>query len=519
MTVNEILALLPPGATNARALIRQIGEVAESLPSWQAVLDNFTPDRVRRMASQMASGRTDDDLRDDILTYMVGEDRLLELGINENTAQAIMLGANEGGQNLGAVMNLPKVQDTLNQGKVDADNNAGTDKDPVKVGDTVIPQGARLVRVRNPVGSDAKELYYLVYEWNGVQLAYEVGDTERLNELFGGVATFDDVSTFNQAQFDRRDFVEVGSVDQIVGSTESLGSQIQREVRNLGFEDLPAWLNNSPEAKALIAQATAQEWSTGRLWTELAKTSAFTARFGRVIEKYSQGGIPIGTAVEQIVADETAMRDRLRQFQRPNDTFTNAQIHSLMLRGWTADSAGQVLGQMQILESNPEALAQANRVMAAAGLPALSPVDFLNGINGFGPPRVVKALNAAAAGVALREAGLKVTDETIDTILDVVDTADRLLTVDSFQQVAQELTFNVMRFGNELDFKKLGVDREDLVAAAFGESSPTGKNVGEVLNLLARFERDRRAAGEGFDDASAFQDKRGRLIIQGLAGL
>ena len=54
-----------------------------------------------------------------------------------------------------------------------------TDIPPVDIDGTTIPDGGRLVRVTNPEGSDASELFFVVYDWRGVELVYEVGDRAR----------------------------------------------------------------------------------------------------------------------------------------------------------------------------------------------------------------------------------------------------------------------------------------------------------------------------------------------------
>ncbi len=390
-----------------------------------------------------------------------------------------------------------------------------TDVSPVSIGNTTIPQGARLVIVRDPEGSDADRLYNLVYEWRGVELAFEVGDRARFEELFGAVDNFSQVSTVSQGAFDDEGFVGAGSVDEILGSSESLGSQIEREVRALGLEDLPNWLAASSESLALVAEATSSGWSSGRLWQELSGTQAFTDRFGGALDRYLQGGTTIQQAVSQLQADEQNLRRRL-QFLAPPDSLTTDTLQAMLSQGWTPDSAARVMEQASIL-SNTGALAQANQIMEASGLPSLDDVGFINALNGFGPPEIVEALNTVAASVALEEAGLD--DVDIDLLMDVVDTSDRLLTVESFQELTQELSFNFARFGAEFGREKLGLERDDVVAALFGEESPTGRTPGEVLNLLARFERDRRAAAEGISGPSAGIDRRGRLVVQGLEGL
>jgi len=389
--------------------------------------------------------------------------------------------------------------------------------DPVEVNGTTIPTGGRLVRVRNPKGADADVLFFYVVKWRGVDIAYEIGDRQRFRELFGSVEAFDTVESFGQAGFDNQEFVVGPSVDTILGSGESLESQFERDLRSLGLEDLPGWIRRSAEAKHLIARAAADGWSSGRLWRDLSKTTAFGERFGAVIDDYREGGVTIAEAVEGIVADEGALRDALRFLVPDERSLGSHFVQRLLAQGWTGTAAAQVLEQASILRSNPEMRRQANQVLEAAGLPRLNEVDFINAMRGHGPAEIVEALNTAAAGVALREAGLD--DVDIDLLMDVVDTSDRLLTVDSFGQLAQQLAFNLIQNGAELTSGKLGLSRDDVVAAAFGEESPSGRSVGETLNLLARFERDRRAAGSGFEDATAFTDEKGRLRVQGLRGL
>lgn len=382
----------------------------------------------------------------------------------------------------------------------------------------VIPGGGRLVKVNNPDGSDAAALYYVVYDWNGVEFAYEIGDKARLDELFGGVEFFDEMSTFSQGGFDSQGFVLTGTIDSQLGNDESITSQIEREIRALGMEDLPSWLSESPEALSLIATATAEEWSSGRLWTELSTTQAFDDRFGDIIGVYTQGGIPIGEAVEQIIADETAFRSAVRQFTMGADfDVTNEYIHSVLSQGWTASAAIQVLSAAEVLRNNTDMLDEANAVLDFVGLGSLDEVGLINALQGHGPTEVIEALNTAAAGVALAEAGLD--DIDLDLLASVVDTSDRLLTPDSFAQLAQELAFNVARFGPELAQESFGISEDDIVAAMFGRESPSGRTAGETLNLLAKFERNRREGAEGFDASQAFVSDQGRLVVQGLGGL
>lgn len=390
----------------------------------------------------------------------------------------------------------------------------------VDVGGSTIPAGGRLIRVRNPQGSDARFLYFVVYDWRGVEFSYEVGDEQRFRELFGSTDNFDDFTTISQARYDDAGFVDVGSIDSQLGATESLPSTIERDLRALGMEDLPDWLRDSPQALALVGEATAQEWSVGRLWTELSKTATFQTRFGGVLDQYLQENVTIGQAVDRIIRDEGRLRDTLRPYLAGSDQAATTQyVQDLIANGWTAGAVSQVLEQAETLARDPNALRRTNLILEASGLDPLDEVGYINALNGFGPQDTIEALNTASAAEALDRAGIELDEEGTRALLDLVDTSDRILTVESFGELAQQLSFNLIKNRHEIDIGKLGVTEDDLIAAAFGRESPSGRAAGETLGLLARLERDRRAAAQGFDQSSGFIDDQGRLRVQGLAGV
>lgn len=392
-----------------------------------------------------------------------------------------------------------------------------TDVAPVQVGESTIPAGGSLVRVANPEGSDEPFLYFVTYPWRGVQLAFEVGGPARFAELFGSTDNFPSFQTVSQDQFDAERYVDTGLIDTELGATESVGSRIERENRALGLEDLPSWLAGSPDALALVATSTAQQWSSGRLWNELSQTTAFEQRYGTVLARYQQEGLTIGEAVQSIERDEEALRAALRPFEESPTSI--GFVQGLLAQGWTPGAAAQVLEQAETLRRDPESLAQSNFILQAAGLETLDEIGFVNALAGIGPQEVIETLNTATAARALEEAGIDLDDDDLNLILELVDQSDRLLTVDSWRSLSQELSFNVMRFAPELSAAKLGVERDDLIAAAFGQESPSGRSAGEIMGALARFERDRRAASAGFDQTTGFTDQEGRLRVAGLRGL
>lgn len=499
-TLAQLLALIPPGA--------KYNEVSFALQN----INEFFPEDLRKVDAARIAGwvaeitagtRTDKSVRSDIFEFVVGESKIIQrFGTDAATAQALIAGTKQFSAMAGT-------------GVVDADQPSTS---VVAVGGTKISQGGRLLKVKNPAGSDAPELFYVVYKWRGVDMAFEVGNKARLVELFGSAEAFDDMATVTQAGFETGGYVEAGMIDQEIGATESFTSRTEREVRALGLEDLPEWLGNAPDALALVAEATAQEWSSGRLWTELAKTQAFTDRFGKVIDKYLTGNVTVGDAVAQLVADENQMRAAIRPFDGSNRADT-AVLQDLINEGWTAGAAAQVLEAGESLRRRPETLAYSNLILQAAGLPVLDEAGYINALRGHGPQEVIETLNTAAAAQALELSGIGLDDEDIPLIMELVTTSDRLLTPESYTELAQQLSFNMIRYSTEVERGKLGIAEEDLISAAFGRESPTGMSSGKTLGLLARFERDRRAASEGFEGGGGFLDDQGRLRIPGLGGV
>lgn len=488
---SDPLAAIPTGAQYD--MVRYALELMRDVfPEQYATL---TPDRIQGWVDEIDSGvgRDAAEIRSDIFEFVVTPEEIQQTyGVNEEQAQELIAG-------------------TMTFAELGEKVVAGTEM----VGGTVIPEGAQLIKVNNPAGSDAGSLYYLTYEWQGVTWTFEVGDAERLDELFGGEGAFDEKRTMNQQQFDNAGFVSAGSADQILGADESFTALMERETAAVGMEDLPEWLAGSPQAMSILAQGAAQGWSPSRIWEELSTTDAFQDRYGTTIGIYTQGGSSIQDAVQQILADEQSLARVVRRYGPPGASYDSDYFQSALAQGWDATAAAQVLEATNQLTRNPTALRDANAVLAAAGLAPVDEAGMLNIMLGGAPDDVTEAINTANADRALRDAGLM--DVDIQTLLDVVDTTDRVLTVESFREIAGELAFNFARFSTEMDRNAFGVSRDDLTRVMFGEA-PNDATQGEILNALARFERDRRRAAQGFGGATAFVDDRNQLRFQGVGG-
>lgn len=382
-----------------------------------------------------------------------------------------------------------------------------------------LPKGLRLVRVTNPAGSDAAALYYVVGDVYGAQIAYEVGDEDRLNELFGGVAAFDAVTTQTQTQFDASDALVVGDVDEIAGSTESLQAQYERDMRAVGLEAPPSWIQNDQTALATFVTGVNEGWSAERTWGELSKLDSFKERFSGFDTVQGQLGT---TSVQETVAEylnrENEIRQTLLRFRGPNTNVSNEYLSSLIGSGWQVTEVYELAELEAEVRGNQEALANINEILAYQGLEPLTAdqfVDYLassKSTDAAAPSEIFEAVNDALRKTALEAAGLDVSAGLAESLGTGVSFDIESPT--AFNDKAQYVAGVVAANADALDLQSYGLNRDSVLQFFLGQSDDP--DVGRKLEKLGR---ERGIAAQGFDNTTAFIDSEGRLRAQGLADI
>lgn len=388
-------------------------------------------------------------------------------------------------------------------------------------GDPVLPSDATqtLVRITDPSGSDASVRYVVQVELApGIVVAYNIGDQAAFDELFpGGTGLFDTVSTVTQDQFSSSNIPEVGNIDELFGQTETVRSQFQREMDALTQEGLAGWIADDPEAIAILTLATREGWSTTRQWAELSKTQGFADRFGAVFDVFAVTGETVEATINRIVAEEESIVNAITSL-RPNFTITTDYLQSVMVQGWNADEVVQLLTFERAVVDNPTGLAAFNSVLASRGVAPVDESGLLLLMAGQQDTDLIETANEALVAFALEEAG--VGDQvSVEDIIDIIDDATAIRGPEAVQQIAQQLALSFQQNATELNREAFGLQREDVVAALFGEESPTGRSFGEIISTLSKFERERRAAAQGFGGAQGFVNQSGAFVIPGLSGL
>jgi len=493
-------------------------------------LEGSLPDaRVQGWVAEIESGtgRTVEQIRLDILQFVVGDERIdqfagdvfEEFGLDPATGDET------------AEERIQRISDELQSGEKTfaglRETLAGFAPPPQRTPDTIggrqIPAGMRLIRITDPSGTDAGELFLLVGDVFGVNLAYEIGDRAALDEQFGGITNFESFETFTQAQFDESDTLLVGTTDEL--GPESLQAQFERDIRSLGLESPPAWLIADREAMTVFVTAVNEGWSTERTNNALSGTQAFKDRFiGLDVVMNQLGTSSITEGIAEFTRREDQIRQSLLASRGPSTDVSQETVTSLIASGWQPAEIEELLGLEKRVRDNPAAMDNINQILVFQGFDPLDPDDFVQFLQdqdalsldpSFTPSDIFESINDALRFQALLTEGIEV-DLGFATELGT-GVSEGIASIDQFSRQAQLAAGFIAANQAELNFEKLGLSREDIIAAQFGEVPEGGRPVSEVNQILEQFARERSKAAQGFSGGQSFIDASGRLRTQGFA--
>lgn len=501
---------------------------------------------VEAMLNRIArSGRSEEDLvRSIVINY--GEEAGRQLVQSMFETRGVDPGQDAGGEE--PTERFDRIVDEVVSGQRSLDNvRASLDRlgrrsifgDPIVGQEQTIPAGGTLYAVRDVRGQTT---FYAVYDWEGVSFSYRIGDQADLDELFPDAGSiFNARVSVTQRDFDQQQVVDVGTVDEILGATESLGEQLTQAIRTAGYESLPDWVRQDPQVMFLLATATAEGWSPDRLTRELSGTRGFQQRYGEAWEwAMEQVGGDHQAALDLIGNQETAIESVLRRYRGGAANTDPGYLQQLMTTGWTAESMSTVLSAEQRLRANPEMLASLNRLLTAAGMAAVGPagaiamiaagqlpddraqqvldsVDMTSLLNGNEPGQVFDLINDAVTLAALEEQGLTGLD--LNFVRELRNITGGLVDEEAVNTFAQEAAMQVLRFMPDVDLGRYGLSEEEIIAQAAGRAAPSGRSSAEVAETVAKIIRERQEAAGGFTGFTSFVNQSGRLQIAGLRDL
>jgi len=384
------------------------------------------------------------------------------------------------------------------------------------IGPSTIPEGATLLNV----GFGTGRRYFLSYKVYGVTILYEVGDRARLTELFGADAAgqFPTSTSMTEKQFNQLGGIEMGWADEVVGADESIQAQINRGIRQAGFEDIPQWMRRDPQIMTLLVQGTAEEWSSGRIMNQMAQTAGFQERFpafSAIRQRLGGGAATVSDTVRLYLQEEASLRFSLRHYRGRGTDTSPEYLGRIIGSGWSAAEADEVLRAESLLMRNPDALDNLNAILRASGMKRLRGEDMIDLMRGKAPTQVYEALNDALRLQAMQKAGLQVDAALAASFGEGV--AEQVASAAQRQQfsvMARNAANELISSWQEVEVGKYGITRDEVIRAAFGEAFDP-----QIEAKLLKVARERQAAAEGTGAYSAYQDNEGRLVLAGLSAL
>jgi hypothetical protein len=376
------------------------------------------------------------------------------------------------------------------------------------------------VRVGNAAGTDSTFLYYLEYQAYGVTLRYEIGNRADLIDRFpGGGEMFGNVRTFPQTYDDKNfDGLYMGSAEELYGTSESLGARLERGLRELGIEDLPAWMKADRQVMTILLEGSKEGWSPGRILTSMSGTQAFKNRFPYLdkIQEQLGGTGTLDDAVTEWLRIETKIRDDLRKYRGPDTDLSSEYIAGIIGSGWTETEVSRVLEGEFRMKQNPGAFENLNEILAYQGMDPVDPAQFLDIISGRAPAETIGTINDAIRMTALEQQGIDIAPSLAAALGE--DGELDLIPADELAVYATEAAQNLLRNRMDLAGERYGLSRDDVVKAAFGEERST-----QVDELLLRLARERqmqsRLAAPVGNASTGYIDQLNRLRLQGMGGL
>jgi len=219
--------------------------------------------------------------------------------------------------------------------------------------------------------------------------------------------------------------------------------------------------------------------------------------------------------VSLYLGEEQSLRESIRFWRSAQADTSNEYIGSIMQSGWSAAEVNEVLEAENLFSSNPGILDNLNAIMAASGMPPLAGPDLVDVIHGRAPTRVYEAINDTLRLQAMKQAGLEVDPALAAEFGEGV--AEQVASAAQRQQysaAAQTAALDLIQNWREVDLGKLGIGRDEIVQAAFGEGFAA-----QTEAKLQKFLRERQTAGQGWGGYSAYQGGEGQIVLSGLKQL
>ena len=480
------------------------------------------PERLQEWKDRIDSGdREDDQTRDDIAKYVIGEELLMSTyGIDAAEAQKVMLGGNEGGTNFGELQTaVPSVDEAgieLEKGVPE-----GEDVSEEGIGGRGADADTRLTIL---TGKEMKWYFdkgsgkwFVEYGLpNSDRTMVFEAEPDQMDALFGTAmrpADFDEIST--RELLAREGVTMSGNISEMEG-TGTFESEVDR-ITAFALDEgkLPDWAQEDGVAMDIIFTAQSEGKSTAWTIEQLSKTASFKERFPSINTFKDANNLSLTEAISGFLETETGVNQALKATGQ--GAVTPDQIGNLLAAGHSLKTLQDTVTGFARMKKFAPALDAFNQVLAENGQPPITAIDdMLDFVSGRSSSAIYDLYEASSIQEAAVGAGLGDVFSASDAVGLAAATNQTLGTATQGMQKAAQL---LLRLRHEVDTGKFGLDHEELIDISLGQTPRSGRSQAEILENVNRATLSAQGAMQGRAKAHVSFTKAGTPQAASLRGL
>ncbi len=475
-TLAEYLEQIPDEFAKLEATIKEVFKTGQE--------GELTDARVAGWIKEMESGGVDsregltgkeleDQLRDDIAKHVITKEVFMEFyGVDAETAEGLIVGANEGGINFS----------DLGSG-VDETGGAGGAPGTGLEGLRIL-RGKEMDWFRDP--STGK--WYIRYGMPGSDrgFVFEV-EQDQLDALFGegnGPPTFEDTSF--QGLIGQEDNLFGGNVGEMEGDG-SFEEEVNKVI-TLGLENgaLPEWAIESGEVLDLLYISQAENKSNTWLVNQIATTDSFNARFPGIEVLKTDGNLTWTEAVSGFLEFEAGVRAATGAIGEDASTVTPEIVGGLLEAGHALTTIQKVTTNFKRMQDYAPAMAAFNEVLVSQGLPPITTLnEMYQFVAGEAPSAVYDVWEASSLTEAASAAGLGDLFGAAEA-MEFAVASEGAASLQQSMTMFQSLSQTLLRFRNEIDLGEFGLNQEDILDMSLGQPPRSGVSAAELQANMSR---------------------------------
>lgn len=429
--------------------------------------------RINKWIKQIEGGRDADEIRDDIVTFVITEEDAIErYGISSEEFDQLVLGENEGGINFGD-LEVAVAPDT-----------GVTDVDPATLPGVLA--GGETIKVT----VDGQDRFYQIYEFpagSGQFVSYQFNDLAQLEATLGKSSG---LTVHAQGWFEVNVIAEADaeSVIGLGGSFTGFTEEIMKDAAAAaGITDpsLIGQIVSDPEMQAIMAKALLGNWTPAQILAEQRNTDFWKNVLYPGIEQfYGKTGNPEAAWLNYRAQIEPALR-QLGYVPDANGSF-DSQIQEMLGLNIDAGIFNSMVPTFVLATQNAEFATILNAWIGRED-GDLAPVDFGDWfalIAGESQPELEAVVEKAQLAFEAQRAGVEVTEQQI------IDLAERTeLSQAQAITTFAEMSRTLLALGDK-GLARGNLTRDDLISAFAGTAPTSGRTIEEVKLRVAKLARE-----------------------------